>query len=582
MEQGLEMREEREENYAEDGSLDLKLKNPVLRSRTGGWTACSFLIVYELIERMAYYGIASNLVLYLINELHEGTVEAANTVTNWTGTVFLTPIIGAYVADAYLGRYWTFVVGSVIYLLGMCLLTLAVSIPKIKLQSCKTNCTKASSLQLGIFFAGLYIIAVGNGGTKPNISTFGADQFDEFHQKEKIQKLSFFNWWMFGIFVGTLFAPTVLVYLQDNVGWSIGYGVSTIALVVSVLVFLVGTPFYRHKIPQGSPFTKMTRVLVASLRKWRLKHPSDKKELHELDFDVLEREKKSKIESTKSMRFLDKAAIKCDSDTKWTLCSVTEIEETKQMIRTLPILISLFLPCTMIAQINTLFVKQGTTLDRHLGPTFQIPAASLSAFVTLSMLVSVVIYDRYFVKIARNLTQDPRGVTILQRIGIGMFFQVMTMVIASLSEMKRLSTVRKGGDISLSIFFLLPQFVLMGFADSFLTVGLMEFFYDQAPNSMKSLGSSYSLTAYGVGNFLSSFLLTLVSKITSERGKGWVLNDLNKSRLDYYYAFLTVLNALNFLFFLVVSVLYNYKVESFGTSDEIKEDEKNGHSELKV
>jgi dipeptide/tripeptide permease len=71
--------------------------------------------VYELFERLAYYGIASNLVMYMTRNLHQGTVEASNNVTNWSGTVFLTPLLGAYVADAYLGRYWTFVVGSVIY-----------------------------------------------------------------------------------------------------------------------------------------------------------------------------------------------------------------------------------------------------------------------------------------------------------------------------------------------------------------------------------------------------------------------------------------------------------------------------------
>lgn len=73
--------------------------------------------VYELFERMAYYGVASNLVMYLTERLHQGTVEAANNVTNWSGTVFLTPLLGAFLADAYLGRYWTFVAGSAVYLM---------------------------------------------------------------------------------------------------------------------------------------------------------------------------------------------------------------------------------------------------------------------------------------------------------------------------------------------------------------------------------------------------------------------------------------------------------------------------------
>lgn len=65
---------------------------------------------------MAYYGIASNLVIYLTKKLHEGTVESSNNVTNWIGTVWMTPLIGAYIADSYLGRYWTFMIASAIYL----------------------------------------------------------------------------------------------------------------------------------------------------------------------------------------------------------------------------------------------------------------------------------------------------------------------------------------------------------------------------------------------------------------------------------------------------------------------------------
>jgi len=75
------------------------------------------LIGYELFERMAYYGISSNLVVYLTDELHQGTVESSNNISNWGGSVWLMPLAGAYVADAYLGRYWTFVIASCIYLM---------------------------------------------------------------------------------------------------------------------------------------------------------------------------------------------------------------------------------------------------------------------------------------------------------------------------------------------------------------------------------------------------------------------------------------------------------------------------------
>ncbi|MQM15709.1 hypothetical protein Taro_048665 [Colocasia esculenta] len=299
--------------YAQDGSVDLK-GNPVLRTKRGGWKACSFVVVYEVFERMAYYGISSNLVLYLTRKLHMGTVDSANNVTNWVGAVFLAPVLGAYVADAHLGRYWTFMASSVVYLsvrvpmllLGMCLLTLAVSVRPLKPPVCHqanpANCQKASTLQLGVFFAALYTLALGTGGTKPNISTIGADQFDDFDPKERKHKLSFFNWWMFSIFLGTLFANTALVYIQDNVGWTLGYGLPTLGLAISVAIFVAGTPFYRHKLPQGTPFTKMARVIVASVRKWRVPLPDDSKELHELDLDEYLKKGKFRIDSTPSLR----------------------------------------------------------------------------------------------------------------------------------------------------------------------------------------------------------------------------------------------------------------------------------------
>ncbi|KAL8260310.1 hypothetical protein R6Q59_028263 [Mikania micrantha] len=84
-------------DFTQDGTIDLKGK-PVLRQETGRWKACYFMLGYEMCERMAYYGIATNLVLYLSREMKEGTVESSNSVTNWIGTVWITPILGAYIA----------------------------------------------------------------------------------------------------------------------------------------------------------------------------------------------------------------------------------------------------------------------------------------------------------------------------------------------------------------------------------------------------------------------------------------------------------------------------------------------------
>lgn len=97
---------------------------------------------------------------------------------------------------------------------------------------------------------------------------------------------------MFSIFFGTLFANTVLVYVQDNVGWALGYGLPTIGLAISISIFLMGTPFYRHKLPTGSPFTKMARVIVASLRKAKAPTPMARDLTHFHELPSLEYERK--------------------------------------------------------------------------------------------------------------------------------------------------------------------------------------------------------------------------------------------------------------------------------------------------
>ncbi|RWR97609.1 protein NRT1/ PTR FAMILY 5.2 [Cinnamomum micranthum f. kanehirae] len=112
-------------------------------------------------------------------------------------------------------------------------------------------------------------------------------------------------------------------------------------------------------------------------------------------------------------------------------------------------------------------------------------------------------------------------------------------------------------------------------ADAFLEVAKMEFFYDQDPEVMKSFGTSYSLTSLGIGNFLSSFLLSTICHLTKKNGhQGWILNNLNASHLDYYYAFFTALNFLNFHFFLIVAKFYVYKAELSDPSKMLGEEKK--------
>ena len=108
------------------------------------------------------------------------------------------------------------------------------------------------------------------------------------------------------------------------------------------------------------------------------------------------------------------------------------------MLRIVPIWFScLTFGMATLSQSTSFFIKQGSTMDRRIGPHFLVPPVSLSAFSTISGLVFVTIYDHFIVPLARGITGNERGFTVLQRIGIGMFISVLCMVSAALTEKKR-------------------------------------------------------------------------------------------------------------------------------------------------
>ncbi|KAK8600122.1 hypothetical protein V6N12_049980 [Hibiscus sabdariffa] len=249
---------ENDDIYTRDGTVDIN-KEPANKKKTGNWKACCFILGNECCERLAYYGMGTNLVNYLQERLNQGNVAASNNVTNWSGTCYATPLIGAFLADAYLGRYWTIAVFSIIYFFGMTLLTLSSSIPGLK-PSCNGDVCHPTQGQVAVFFISLYLIALGTGGIKPCVSSFGADQFDETDEVERKKKSSFFNWFYFSINIGALVASSVLVWIQMNVGWDWGFGIPAAAMAVAVIFFFAGSRTYRLQKPGGSPLTRICQI----------------------------------------------------------------------------------------------------------------------------------------------------------------------------------------------------------------------------------------------------------------------------------------------------------------------------------
>ncbi|KAK9670043.1 hypothetical protein RND81_13G172900 [Saponaria officinalis] len=275
------LQSENDEQCTGDGSVDY-YGQPVVKSTTGNWRACPFILGTECCERLAYYGIAKNLVNYLTSNLHQSNVSAARNVNTWAGTCYLTPLIGAYLADAYWGRYRTIAVFSTIYFIGMCTLSTSALLPALKPAECIGSvCPPATPAQNAIFFTGLYLMSLGTGGIKPCVSSFGADQFDDTDADERVKKGSFFNWFYFSINIGSLVSSSVIVWIQENVGWGIGFGIPALFMGVAITCFVSGTPLYRFQSPDGSPLSRMLQVIVAVFHKRKLEVPQESSLLYE-------------------------------------------------------------------------------------------------------------------------------------------------------------------------------------------------------------------------------------------------------------------------------------------------------------
>lgn len=255
-----------------DGAVDI-CGTACVKSRSGNWRACCLIFGCEVCERVAFYAISSNLVIYLTTVLHEDVSTSAKNVNNWGGTTFMTPLLGAFVADAFLGRYWTITGFSCCYFLSLVCVTMSVSLPSLKPPVCDTTllspCQKASTTQICFFYFSLYLMALGAGGIKSCVTAFAGDQFDHNDAQEARRKMSFPNWWFVSISFGTMLSVSILVYVQDNVGWAWGYGVPTAITGLATLAYLLGTPIYRHQIPSGSPLTRVAQVVCSAFESSR-------------------------------------------------------------------------------------------------------------------------------------------------------------------------------------------------------------------------------------------------------------------------------------------------------------------------
>ncbi|KAK9055931.1 hypothetical protein SSX86_027018 [Deinandra increscens subsp. villosa] len=524
-------------NQEKSSIIDTELQTELLvhnhHDHKGGMRTMPFIIVNEAFERVASYGLMTNMIFYLMEVYHMDVVTGTSLLSIWSALSSGLSIFGAFISDSYFGRFRVIAFGSLSTLLGMTLLWLTSMVPQLTPSSChEPDCDSPASTptQLAFLFSCFILLSIGSGCIRPCSIAFGADQLKH-HPTLNNQRLidSYFNWYYASVAISTLIAFTVIVYIQEQLGWQVVFAVTALIMVCSTLMFLLGSSLYVKVEVSESLFSGLLQVVTVAFKNRRIQ--------------LLPHE----AEPTDNLRFLNKAYVVRDysGHDPWSVSTVEKVESVKSVIRILPLWSTGIL--IFVASASSFPTLQAKAMNRYVTSWFEIPAASFTLFMVLTLTIWLVFYDCILVPFLAKHTHEPRGLHPKTRMGIGLAISIAAMVVSAIVESVRRDTT---GDMS--AMWLVPQYALLGLAEAFNSVGQMEFYYSELPKSMSSVAIAMFTVSMAVSGIVGSLLIKVVDSVTSRGGNiSWLASDINEGHVDYYYWLLGFFNLLNFFYYLI-------------------------------
>nr|XP_056707972.1 solute carrier family 15 member 3 [Euleptes europaea] len=567
-------REERKPLSGQEETLD----RPAMSPFEGRRSACAAVLLVEILERAAFFGIVSNLVLYLnSSNFNWGGSQSSRATLLFMGASYLLSPIGGWLADAYLGRYRTIAFSFLLYLLTACLLPATAS-PDGRVLLCgdrsadvvQPSCQRGgaeckqqlpSQYCAPIMYTGLLLLALGISSVKANLTPFGADQVTDLGQDATRR---FFNWFYWSINLGAVISLLVVAFIQQNVDFLIGYAIPAVCLAFALLVFLLAAPSFVTKPATGSQVSIMFQMAFKRCC-WgqAFRKISSKAKVNDFQSE----------EVTSLLSGPRRQPQEASHD---------NISNFQALVKILPVLLTLVPYWMVYFQMQSTYYLQG--LHLHIPNIFQHSNSSngaLSASVSSSytfpdawLLLANVIFLLILVPL-KDRVIDPflakRKVlpSALKRMAVGMIFGFASVIAAGVLETKRLKYVHNNKTISqqigkdhyiaaqLPIWWQIPQYLLIGISEIFASIPGLEFAYSEAPKSMQGaiMGLFYFIS--GVGSLLGSGLLTLLSVPAN----GWMncpedYGNINKCQMDNYFFLLAAIQAVTCVLFVWISIRY--------------------------
>ncbi|MES2617250.1 MAG: peptide MFS transporter [Bacteroidota bacterium] len=180
-----------------------------------------FLFFTEMWERFSYYGMRAIFILFMTKMLLMSDADASNIYGSYTGLVYLTPLLGGYLSDKFLGNRRSIAIGGLLMAIGQFFMFLSAS--------------SSGDAGITLMWAGLTSLIIGNGFFKPNISTMVGQLYPEGDRRVD----SAFTIFYMGINLGAFFSPLICGSLAEKVDFKWGFLAACIGMVISLVCFVI-------------------------------------------------------------------------------------------------------------------------------------------------------------------------------------------------------------------------------------------------------------------------------------------------------------------------------------------------------
>ena len=461
------------------------------------------IVAFEAGERFCYYGLRAILTLYFVDVLGLSSNATTSIISAWISATYLSPLLGGFLADSYFGRYSTIVAFGALYLCGCLSLALGAAF------------APSESLREVGLFVGLGLVALGTGGVKANVASFGVDQLDGCSDSDTS---SFFLSFYWAINAGSLVAYIVMPLARSRSGFALAFSLPLVALGLAAATFLWARKQFAHRPPQGSVLARVWGVCSAaavggrtaaatgnegeslSLLAGRAKSAAAPPALVAMESGPL------------TNTFLDRARGRgaiADAD----------ILDVAAVLRLLPLFVVLPFFWSIYDGVSITWTLQARRLN-----LLGVEPDQVNILNPLLVLVLVPIFDRVL-RTMMGFRATWLHPTPLRRMTVGCFLTALAFALSGLLELG-IETAASSGAPKLLVLLQLPQFFCLAVAELCVSTTGLEFFFREAPASMKGVILSLFFLTTSLGDLLNAVLYGAVDGVLTIQQIIWLFTGL--------------------------------------------------------